>query len=235
MTSEAFYSQIPKVLYKYLPLQYAKQMLEEGTVKLGTLYGYRQSEYGKARSDSTEGSVKYSVKDIQENRDGTYNIKLPIRVNFNGSVNISRDQLVYSSANAYMYCVSSLKSSELMQSFTSDACIKINDSEKFFSIVTYRLADLGHILYGAPIAAGKCIYQDEGKVINNNSNINQTPEFFMKPAKYKDQYECRFLWFPQEKSSSPISDDLHLITRELPSLKPLQCPEIKEICELIEL
>ena len=49
-------------IYKHLPLKYAKQLVNFGSIKIGTLYSYRDIEtFGNEIGDSNEGvSIEYS-------------------------------------------------------------------------------------------------------------------------------------------------------------------------------
>lgn len=47
-----------KPLYKYLPLKYAKKIVNEGIVKIGTFVEYKNVEkFGKEIGDSNEGKL----------------------------------------------------------------------------------------------------------------------------------------------------------------------------------
>jgi len=224
---------LPKTFYKYLPKQYAKELVEQGVIKIGTLYSYRSKYEGDTqRSDPEEGITKHKPKNVTQNQDGTYNVSVRIRPMFQGSIMMSQNSYELSSANAYMYCFSSKKSKELMDNFEDcDTCVAIKDIKKFFELVSYKLAKIGFIAVGDPRDVGPCQYTS--REMDESHELKNIPECFIKDVKYKNQDEWRLLWFSREKSGSTVNEIMVPISKDIEDPEPFACKELIDLCEIV--
>jgi hypothetical protein len=90
-----------------------------------------------------------------------------------------------------------------------DACVKINNPEIFFKVLSDETDDLIYLSTSA------CRYKNRFQHYKDNS----IPPFLIKPPEYAYQYEVRSVWKPKEKS-------------ELKSIQ-VKSEKIKQYCEML--
>src|SRR5215467_13805693 len=119
-------------LYKYLKREYADQLINEGTIKIGTYFEFRKMEEDKQRGDKDEGKIIYSkiVERDTEVRDlpsiFTENVKIEGggKLILKGGAKASAHGEI---SDCYLFCCSKLYDQKLMTEFEADACIEIFD------------------------------------------------------------------------------------------------------------
>lgn len=89
-----------------------------------------------------------------------------------------------------------------------DACVKINNPEKFFEVLSNETNDLIYL------ATSACRYKNRFQHYKDNS----IPPFLIKSPEYAYQYEVRSVWKPKEKS-------------EINSIQ-VKSEKIKQYCEM---
>lgn len=218
--------------YKYLPKEYANELVEKGIIKINTLYGCRKIENCSERQDIEEGITKHKAKGMTINPDGTRNIRVAFHNMTPKTITFTSDGYNLSSPNAYIYCLSSERSSQIMECFNgTDTCVEINNIEKFARIISYKLVDLGLINEGYPAGFWQCVYRDR----NFGEDPNKTQGFLIKDSKYQHQKEWRLAWFPLEPSTSMLDKGtLYPVSKDFPIPEPFECKEIIDLCNIVD-
>ena len=204
-------------LYKYLPLKYAELLVKNGTIQIGTLFGFRdEDKYGEEIGDKDEGSFTlFSLLNGELNPEDMNEIQKAAVGNINAEfidcVAVSRQE----SYDFYIYSTSGLFSLSLMRKISEeysekyDACVKITNPVKFFELISQKLEGLAKYETTRP-----CFYMS--KYIHYDRD--KPHPALSKAKKYSYQDEYRTLWAPknQDKITSTI----------------LTIPELTSYCEL---
>ncbi len=206
-------------LYKYLTEEHAISMVENGIVRIGTLYEFRDIErHGGVRGDEEEGVKSthlggpYELSDnssIPEFLKGMIKIKGGAKIKEGKLTNITR---VDQSPNFYIYCTSKIYNKTLKYRF-GGACVEITDYHHFFREL---LKTLNQIIPIKEVGLYDCIYTEKSV---DHTNWSQTHPALMKPPRYSEECEVRALWQPIDLQSD---------------LKPqiFQCKTITQHCKI---
>lgn len=135
-------------LYKYLEEKYAVKMLEEGNIRIGTLYEYRAHWNDQIR-DEEEG--KFSSNQFvpyyssQSGEPMPEMMKAAISLGENSQVTITNGyfETAKSLDNMNIYCTTMEASESVMKEFNSEACIEITDMTGFNNAVLKELMRQG--------------------------------------------------------------------------------------------
>lgn len=189
--------------------QYAIKMLEEGNIRLGTLYEYRD-HWNDQVKDTDEGKFSESQKDKNVTlREGDehgllsemFQAKDGAVLEFH-NMHVQRDSTV---PDNNIYCTTLEASEEVMRQFECDACIEIFDFRGFRDAIIQTLRKYNHPIMMHVTA--NCIY--EGRNVDYNSIIN--PDriplgYWLKSPFYAPQKEIRtvFVSLDQKGVKSPI-------------------------------
>ena len=205
--------------YKYGKRQFSEALASRGVVKLGSLYGYTDTEkYGCAVGDPDEGRrIIFDRADLlhSESPEGwspmpadAFVLKGKRIVAFNPVA-----QHTYRHPDAWLYCVSDSLSAEIRDGFCADACVKINDIVAFFGAIGGELFQRGWS--EQQMIAIRCSYEPVRQPLEAASD---TPPGMLKDPKFAYQREYRAVFFPK---NLPIKDEI------------LTLPELTQYCELI--
>jgi hypothetical protein len=204
------------VLFKYLHKQHALNLVNGGIVRIGTLYEFRkEEEYGKIVGDREEGkkSARYIANDdiwtssnIPNFAKNFFNLSKGGVVVMGNSVLEAHQQ----SDDYFIYCTTLSYDKDTMIAFGSDSCIRIENSEMFFSIISNTLISEG-IYQGLH----PCIYK---KRYLPHYEYNEIHPAILKDPSFSYQQEIRALWKPRKSSISS---------------KILMCPSICKYCSLV--
>lgn len=207
-------------LYKYLPKQYANNMMNLGQIRIGTLLDFQdEKSYGSVIGDQTEGYRQVSVGDRSggEAVNGQVGGVTFENFSFKGGGMTIRQSVQH---DYYVYCTSYDRDIAIQNAFSVDAAVEIFDVEGFFRSVTEQLKALKYTSDNGFLQ--KCIYEDKqvyiapqkGKV---NYNHPVTPVWRQKEVKYAYQKEVRALWTPTNPKLVPIA---------------IEVPDISNFCRL---
>jgi hypothetical protein len=222
-------------LFKYMQRRHADALLAFGTVRVGTLYEYREIErLGSEIGDMLEAmafcdlgkaellQVRNSPRPLSHMGQFVWDMvatspEADFVENFVPS---------YTAPNQYMYCATSEYSPEVMERFGYDTCVEIVDVARFvngLSRVLAPFADFRGILY--------CQYRDRGFTFEEADTI--VPEI-IKEAGYFHQKEVRALWWPKYPANDP-ANPYHPTENPYPAIAPLifPCPDILGCCKII--
>lgn len=166
-------------LYKYLPSEYAPNLIDRGEILFRNLTYFRQYE-GKVRGDAYEGIHKdHPGTDIVlENL--TQGTKLIGKYSYLNSTN---------SDYIFTFCLSECKSYKLMDEFKCDACIEFFEPEEFIRRVRFKLAQLISV-HSVGLLAQSVYYYDPSQP--SLFDIKDPKKLaFVKNMSYVEQSEFR--------------------------------------------
>lgn len=198
---------LSKTVYKYLPRAFAELLVQNGQIKIGTLFSYRQDEI-EARKDEDEATktifteqIEFGADDIPE----TLKRDKVIEIEGNGKVVFSNYTIGY--PNAYIYCVSQVLSREVMDSFSDcDTVVEISNWEFVFENLATSFAVDGRIQQQYMYA--ECDYS--GRKFKGDSSANP---FILKDPKYAYQKEIRLVMIPTQKEISSFVVEIPELTK----------------------
>lgn len=204
-------------LFKYLEPRWADQMVDQGSVRIGTLFDFRHKEaHGKERGDELEG-VRVTMTD---GRAGTFAgeeipafLKDSLRIPEGVAIQFAEGAVLRQHASVpdmYVYCTCHQFSEALLTRF-GGACVEIHQPEKFFAAITGTLAEWDE--YGVRRARGfslaACEYRDREQTWPRASRYNPV---FRKPRRYQHQAEVRAAWRPLARRIRPLDLTVPSIT-----------------------
>jgi hypothetical protein len=199
--------------FKYTHSKYINAMLNNGQIRIGTLYEYREYENLEI-GDVDEGYVKLftHVDDLVvkdgDKLPGAFNHDLsdslptgtpaeyryPFNVSGGGSMHLQNVTVVIKSTlpDVYMYCLTTEPSEQKMKEFGYDTCIEVLDINNFVSSIAIELQKQG---YGNGMATGNpCVYVKKEYDYENPRQLTH----FMKEDNYSDQKEFRLIFYPSD-------------------------------------
>jgi len=188
--------------YKYLSYEHAEMMENEGQIRLGTLYEYRNIEkYNLEVGDKNEGKLSRihnitapdTYNKLEEKHPGTQGIK------WDGSGTLKIGNCIFENVenfpDSYIYCLTQEYNKNIMKEFGYDCCIEIFRPFMFFSAIYEYL----HYLSDTNLEgyfANFCVYKPREEIYDNPSEI---PPCLLKEPKYKHQKEFRAVYIPHDK------------------------------------
>lgn len=198
-------------LYKYLKKEHLDSFLTNGSIKIGSLYEYREVEkYGSVIGDNSEGTYQTELS-----KAGTYEIDLgraSPESNFFRQHILRNDQQDSSikivmedgakiiasthSPNLYIYCVTSKYDPDVMREFGCDSCLEINRPDIFFKAISKKIRH-------------KAEFESVVNIIYGSKNTHYMQPHNVHPAikkglEYKYQNEVRAIWTPKKEINSPL-------------------------------
>jgi hypothetical protein len=183
--------QLAPPLFKYLKRQHAEAFFKHGSVKIGTMYEYRDMEkYGGAIGDKLEGT-KHRFDIVEENVWTEQNqpewTKKIFGMEDGARVRIKDCSFTTEtvSPDHNIYCVTSKFSIAAMKEFGYDSCFIIDNPVAFFAEISKGLP-AGSRFAGAY----QCSYTN-GSSHENDKGVH---EALVKYPEYAYQSEVRALW-----------------------------------------
>lgn len=198
-------------LYKYLPMRYLEAFLTRGSLKIGTLHEYRQTEaYGHVIGDRNEGLHKTElylegggeIDLTSKSPEAEYFRKHVLRPDQQDSkVKIILEdgaRLVAhsNSQDLYIYCMTSEYSPAAMKEFGCGACLQIVRPNEFFEAISRKIRHRATFNGLGPI-----------KYLNKTTHYTQPHTLHpavMKDLEYEYQKEWRAVWVPQKAPRHPL-------------------------------
>lgn len=192
-------------LYRYSSKAFNEQLMNEGVVRIGTLYDFRNSEHAKGIADPSEGKKKvfHTIYDWKINEEvpglpsktmrATSEIGMfsfaPGGGQFISGITLEREIL---SRDYYIHCTSHRLSHDVMKEFEgAETCIEIIDPRGFYELATRSLNEITPVkLAGAFIIK----YMDRDEEWNGVDN--GIDGCIIKEVEFKGQYEVRAIWSP---------------------------------------
>ncbi len=177
--------------------EYAEGLVSQGTIRIGTLYEYRDSE--DARADKMEGARQFimtgSYVNTSENTPEAAYLKQKgfsncIIQNHNPSASLFCEEIL--SKDRYIYCVSSEFDKDNMRKF-GGACIRINCPSVFFSILDASLKDREAVAEKHEMSEIFYCPRDKVYTVNQDAPKNY-PGWIVKPNVFRPEKEIRVSW-----------------------------------------
>jgi hypothetical protein len=202
-------------LYKYMMKEHLRAFMARGSLKIGTLYEYRETEnYGPVIGDAQEGN-QTTAFEIPSG--GTVNLMddspeaVFLREYFPGINGARRDMHIEfeegcefhfnnASPNLFIYCTTSRFDADVMKEFGYDACLEIVNTGKFLQEVTRKIRHHGsfneqlRIVYAERTTTWKKPHLEHPAT--------------MKALEYSYQNEVRAIWTPIKVGCEPLFVDV---------------------------
>ncbi|HBW7382039.1 TPA: hypothetical protein MFD22_000556 [Klebsiella pneumoniae] len=182
-------------IFKYFESKEFKDDFLNGRFWLGTLRGYSVIE-NENQGDKLEGVTLYRTS---ESFDGDgwleFSKKNPtmggmIKFNgpFDGTIYIEDPKVRL--PNAYTLCFSKVRNDDLFRNDFGEFCVKINDVEKLFAIITLSLFQVDPSIAKKSMGHISVDYSKETLTALDSEHFSA----FHKPRTHKWQTEYRFVW-----------------------------------------
>ena len=197
-------------LYKYMKKKYVHDFFKNGTIRIGTLYDFREIEkHGPEIGDIDEGTKTlttdgYHMIDtadpstlpswLEESFQNTFKLKSE-----SGQLIIhARDgiRVRLTVPDRFVFSVSDKFDEKLMHEFGYDSCIKINDPKEFFTALTNKMKHMASWMM-----LDHCIYRS--RIIIGEHDIGLEPSL-IKEERYSYQKEVRAIWEGQREDIKPF-------------------------------
>jgi hypothetical protein len=226
---------MPAPLYKYLEPHFAKALVSEGSIKVGTLSEYRAMEgFDPERGDGHEGELTLQSPAGRHVYGGDpATLPPPLR---NPAIHIGPGALVTEVKGAitihskisdlFIYCTTEAYDPDYGARFGNGKridCMRINQPEQFFLALDAAIRaamSAGGMTLSEP-RWGRCDYQDR----RHNWERDDLPAtWLLKPAKFRGQREIRVRW-----ETKPMQA-LKFIVLKVPAIIPY-CTVLTAGCE----
>lgn len=212
-------------LFKFLEERFAIEMIRVGSLKIGTLYEYRDAErYSGKILDQGEGKRKTKI--AIERFEGTgdeLNEKIGL---FTGAGQVrlygSSVQINESNPNCYIYCTTSAFFSDTLHQAIKDgkeACVMITDPEQFFRDLSV------HIPEKRFTGTYPCLYgkRDYNLSFENDQEalrqLRSIPPALVKPSEHWPYREVRSIWESNEDTLQPFYPKVGELSKYLIRIK----------------
>ncbi|SPJ35246.1 hypothetical protein [Kushneria phyllosphaerae] len=190
-------------LYKHLESVHADALIRKGSIRIGTLYEYRdQEKHGEGVLDEEEGVVRTHAK-----RSGYFDetnvdafMSNFVSVGDGGSVYIGNADLTLSEScsSSWIYCVSESEDKSVSTGLSSnyDACVELVDPDRFSREIKKFLSRKFGCVRIEKSDWLKCQYV--GRDLEENHRLRDVP-FLLKEAIFSHQKEVRVLFLPKRE------------------------------------
>lgn len=216
-------------LYKFMTRHWANEMVRNGSIRIGTLFDYGDTEkYGSAIGDELEGHREYFSVIAGTKTLGELNSleAMPFRfegvdpsrikfTNLTVSVNAPRP-------NLYLFSASSNDSLEAQERINADnaaagrdpydSCVEITSALRFFSELTRFMTTQARAI---PQAKGMCTYADHRIDFNAPAAHWRVMPAMVKRVEHSYQSEYRALWRDLQGSN-----DIQPVMTQIPAITP---------------
>jgi hypothetical protein len=206
-------------VFKYLPEIHARSMVENGEVRIGTLWSFQSTEtHGDEIGDRREGVVEsLLIKDYDPKRDkqplpdlSNAGIKLGPGPFENCVIEFPQPRSVVM-RNYYIYCVTKDYDPEMYEKFGNeyDTCVEILKPKTFFNTLIRTLRPR---IENARVAS--CFYGDKKAIYDQGLEMHPAR---IKDPKYSYQNEARLFCKPADLEIEPFN---------------IKNPDITKICKV---
>lgn len=221
----AFDSRIEPPLYHFMSREYARRLVRQGQIRIGTLHDFRRTEnYGNERGDAGEGTATiYTFEDFELGDDSPEDTF--VRGKFftdpsKGVVfeNIRFQQLV--DTNVYVCCFCDKLDPIVMEDF-GPVAIKILQPTKFVKEIA-RTLWLKNLL-GPQMALAPCKYGSREKDVRTKI----LHPAFLKPSRYAYQREVRAIFIPRSQELEPVIIESAALRRQCRFVSDRELKEVR--------
>ncbi len=198
------HNRLGSTFYKYMSRRFAQGLIQQGSVRIGTLHEYRNDErYGPAIGDPDEGmkaiwSTDNMYADIPESiPDFTKDV---VSLTGKGS-SMTNCEVVLKlhSPNVFVFSISSKLSKSILDRFPGyDTVVKISNTKQFVRALTNALGASSLIEPKALLA--DCIYMPRSTYYKSDTGAHPA---LIKDLSFAYQAEVRVLWQPRTEEICP--------------------------------
>lgn len=180
--------------------------LNYGTFRIGTLYEFQNIEkHGESIGDLNEGR-KHIQNDPREQYDYCTPGGAPEFVrSFVNAPNLNNVSIqrctftnTYVSPNLYLFCLTDVLSTTMMEAFEADLVLKIEDINAFGKALNTSLRKKGNVK--PAFESVRCKYINRS---SHYSAFTDTHPAHIKDPSYKYQSEIRLIWTPRKEPIMP--------------------------------
>ncbi|CDU01485.1 hypothetical protein VCR3J2_530100 [Vibrio coralliirubri] len=214
---------------KYIKRNYFDDLINSGSVRIGTLKDYKEGEHGQMVADSMEGSKRYkgfhNKKLTSEIVKSSQALSSLIRIGDNSSVDFKVGEVLIIEPDYYIfsfaqdYNVSDHENWYEEEGY--DAAYSIGFPTTFFKKITNKLNERTSVEF---LGLFKVHYYNEKEGMDFFDDLNPLPAFSLKDYDgFSNQSEIRAVWRPLEtKEISPVNLNVDGLYRyvELESVVP---------------
>jgi hypothetical protein len=210
-----------KPKYKYLEPGIAERFLNEGSVRIGTLFDFRKLEHGLWRGDAGEGTLlgrgtlSFDLREGTEVPAGLGHVLAPVRGS-NACMRFvdCRFDIARSSPDYYIFCVSNRRWPD--GRVRDKACIEIFDFPEFVGHISMALESQVKA-NTFPLCFVSVQYRERTSDLAG-AERDQELAPIVKPSRYAWQNEARLLWQPRKTPIEPVV---------------LSCGSLHDFCRLV--
>ena len=194
-----------ETLYKYTSEEGAISILENHVFRIGTLYGYRDTEtHGTQIGDTSEGQKSvYTYDNPEDWKDENTKNYLGKYFFKNGRNKKSKNNLLigrHKSEDMYIFCASDACDFQLMRQMGYEVAIKIdNRDDAFFRALSTAMQF--NLRLEPENRMKKCIYRNTSYHASLYDDIHPV---FIKRAEHEYQKEVRMAWKPRKNIFNPV-------------------------------
>lgn len=199
-------------LYKYIRSEFAESFFRRGTIRIGTLHEYRDTErHGSIIGDGLEGILSeeelFDHLPITSSADAPDFAKGGIKVAPGGRLELHNSKIIVeeNSPDYYMYCLTKEFDDQVMKEFQCDSCIEITNVDMFVSCLKRCMRHKGDF-----VGSFDCVYTE--KVVPPGKKPDCHPAVVKEP-RYANQKDVRLLWEPINKNPMPIIPNCRRLPR----------------------
>ncbi|MDT8895495.1 hypothetical protein RSO41_12595 [Halomonas sp. I1] len=186
-------------MYKYLSEKYFQEIMDYGSIKIGTLYDFRRQEHLDGIRDEEEG-----VKELFKNYDGKHTIEGgPSGRDLMGAISVGAGATLafedvslvnkVSSPDLFVFCLSSRCSKDVMSEFDgAEKCYEVVNVRNFFKRITASLGTVVPVRFRGVFPCKYGLRREEW----NGVDYGLDPAL-MKGPDYSGQFEVRAIWEPR--------------------------------------
>lgn len=189
-------------LYKYLPRQYAEDLVRDGSTRVGTLYDFRRIELGAGVADPEEGLLQVSRQIGGEPHYFPPGTKEGAAMRFFGiegdaSVQNIQFRRVLEHPDVFVWCCSTEFSADVEQSLEgAEACVEIRAAGTFFDELTRALNAVRPVEF---LGFREVTYTPRNQTWESYSP-DMSAAFVKDPGSYGAQNEVRAVWRSLDKN-----------------------------------
>jgi len=210
-------------IYKYMKRRHVNSFMKDGTIRVGTLYDFRNEEkHGAEIGDKDEGTKTlttdgyHCLDTVDPNTFPPWykkHFEESIKVQGGGRLQFhARDgfRLKLTVPDRFVFCASHEFDGALIENGEYDACLKINYPLEFFNSLTNKMKHKA-----AWLGMGYCTYRP--RLILGENDMGHEPSL-IKEERYAYQKEVRSAW-------EASSDEIHPFI--------LKAKKARKYCEVI--
>ena len=190
------------MLYKYLSKDNFNKLINDGSIRIGTLHGYKRDEAGKMVKDTMEGSKRFSGSYLTMNKEMAEKSSfMRHRIAFEDGATVNYfcvSNCTIMEPDYYIFSMSTQYSEDVHRKWNKeegyDCCYKINFPKTFFKHVTQALNAIIPVRY---LGLHQVHYYNEKRGMDLFDPKESFPAFALKDhAEFADQTEIRAVWQP---------------------------------------